>query len=675
MKHKEMLGELVEAAETFIDRRLWRRFTNSDCFGVRWHDQSEPMLGVILGAAGEEYGLSLFRGPRAGTILGAMQRCQAPSDDLLEGIDALGFSMQPFVELPADDRSLLRKAGRHPQKKQQVPMFLVTLPGHRASQPDASELDLLRRVLWAVLEADERGELHPAELRDKQGICVLELGGDPVGPGVSVKREQWDRSENTASPPSDLAEWKAADRRLNDRISEHMTSGPRNRFNSTRAATRYFGDDDLKHHVTQHRQQMVVEAYLAWIVLDYRPTKTSKTVAEQMLKKGLPEPETLLLRARMEACPSLYRVADHDPRGGTLELEDVLLGGRVTVHDTLMSAHIENNLFVVLRAYRAGRFRFIEPAGPPLGPMMGSQAVAFLQYCDMAFTPAGVRQDAHKFGWLWAWMEQWQSSQPSRRMCNTDGEPFVWHTASFSVADPQSTQAILHGRDDIDYDDQQDEFVWFKETGPDSKMIGDTVTLGRIEFVADELVLTVNSARRLKVARVWLEALPGITVCDVQTRAWDEAEEDRPLDDRIAGREPVEITSEMTVALQAMMDKQYMGWVDTSLPTLDHQTPREACRTEAGRQRVAMLIRTIPDPMGPAPVRVPREALLRELGLPTAGNAAPTSPSRPGPGAPIVIQSIPPAAGKVGRNAPCPCGSGRKYKKCCGGGQSVVSHQ
>jgi len=24
---------------------------------------------------------------------------------------------------------------------------------------------------------------------------------------------------------------------------------------------------------------------------------------------------------------------------------------------------------------------------------------------------------------------------------------------------------------------------------------------------------------------------------------------------------------------------------------------------------------------------------------------------------------------KVGRNAPCPCGSGKKYKKCCGAGK------
>ncbi|MBU1877352.1 MAG: SEC-C domain-containing protein, partial [Chloroflexi bacterium] len=26
----------------------------------------------------------------------------------------------------------------------------------------------------------------------------------------------------------------------------------------------------------------------------------------------------------------------------------------------------------------------------------------------------------------------------------------------------------------------------------------------------------------------------------------------------------------------------------------------------------------------------------------------------------------PQPTGKVGRNDPCPCGSGKKYKKCCG---------
>ena len=28
--------------------------------------------------------------------------------------------------------------------------------------------------------------------------------------------------------------------------------------------------------------------------------------------------------------------------------------------------------------------------------------------------------------------------------------------------------------------------------------------------------------------------------------------------------------------------------------------------------------------------------------------------------------AVPVGGGKIGRNSPCPCGSGRKYKRCCG---------
>jgi uncharacterized protein YecA (UPF0149 family) len=31
------------------------------------------------------------------------------------------------------------------------------------------------------------------------------------------------------------------------------------------------------------------------------------------------------------------------------------------------------------------------------------------------------------------------------------------------------------------------------------------------------------------------------------------------------------------------------------------------------------------------------------------------------------LASVPVTSVKVGRNDPCPSGSGRKYKKCCGG--------
>ena len=43
-------------------------------------------------------------------------------------------------------------------------------------------------------------------------------------------------------------------------------------------------------------------------------------------------------------------------------------------------------------------------------------------------------------------------------------------------------------------------------------------------------------------------------------------------------------------------------------------------------------------------------------GVPAPGGPAPLPGARPAPG----------RAAAVGRNDPCPCGSGKKYKKCCG---------
>lgn len=38
-------------------------------------------------------------------------------------------------------------------------------------------------------------------------------------------------------------------------------------------------------------------------------------------------------------------------------------------------------------------------------------------------------------------------------------------------------------------------------------------------------------------------------------------------------------------------------------------------------------------------------------------------------GAPAKVETVVHAGPKIGRNDPCPCGSGKKYKKCCGAGK------
>jgi hypothetical protein len=470
-----------------------------------------------------------------------------------------------------------------------------------------------------------------------------------------------ERKDLISPVPDDLAGWKEVDGRLTKRFVDQMDEAW---FWSARALKGYFGDEDARALLVANEALAVAQAYTTWAMLDYRPSRNGKTHAERMLAEGLPEPEAMLLRARIESYPSLYRVAGHDAKAGTIALEDVLLGGAVTVYDHLFSENIDDGVLVAARVFPAGRFHFFDPAGPPLGAMMGGDAAEFLQKRGLNFTKEGLRQGAYLFGWLWGWLDRWEKNRKPPRLCNTDGDELLWHTASFSVADPQRVRAILAGREDIDYDQSEDEYSWIRDAKDNPKVLGDVLRLGRIEFVGDELILTVNSAKRFTSGRKWLEKLPGVTFRNVTTRQMDEPAKDRPLDDRISKPQPVEMTPEMTVYVQEMMNKHYMGWLDTPLPALEGKTPRYACRTPDGRRQVAMLIRTTPDPMGPAPVRVPREAMLRELGLAGEPSTEPVSSLREPP---VPERSaITSPDGKIGRNEPCPCGSGKKYKKCCG---------
>jgi uncharacterized protein YecA (UPF0149 family) len=73
-------------------------------------------------------------------------------------------------------------------------------------------------------------------------------------------------------------------------------------------------------------------------------------------------------------------------------------------------------------------------------------------------------------------------------------------------------------------------------------------------------------------------------------------------------------------------------------------------------------------------MHISEESLQRPAAPPAAAAApaaaAPRAAAAPGsaierqPGA--ARGRVAPATGKVGRNDPCTCGSGKKYKKCCG---------
>jgi preprotein translocase subunit SecA len=75
-----------------------------------------------------------------------------------------------------------------------------------------------------------------------------------------------------------------------------------------------------------------------------------------------------------------------------------------------------------------------------------------------------------------------------------------------------------------------------------------------------------------------------------------------------------------------------------------------------------------PPAAGPAPARAPAAAPPRAAAPAALRPAAPGPLRQPVAGTPAARERSGAAQPKVGRNDPCPCGSGRKYKKCCGAG-------
>ncbi|MBE3099899.1 MAG: hypothetical protein IMZ44_22505 [Planctomycetes bacterium] len=69
MESRQLWRDVMQAAVDFNDRRLWKRFTNFDCFAVRIPERNAAMLASVLGDAGEgvgAQGASLANGPRQG---------------------------------------------------------------------------------------------------------------------------------------------------------------------------------------------------------------------------------------------------------------------------------------------------------------------------------------------------------------------------------------------------------------------------------------------------------------------------------------------------------------------------------------------------------------------------------------------------------------------------------
>lgn len=397
-----------------------------------------------------------------------------------------------------------------------------------------------------------------------------------------------------------------------------MSRLPDTDYSPDKAVARYFGDADKGRAFLDDPDDTFPGCcFFEWLWIDYRAGKHSKTLAERMLTDELPEPERTVLRARMDAVPSFYKV-QAIRKGESLTLLDVLFGGETVVYDKGLSESAEIDMSFAARVFPVGNFHLVSPLGPPTPALVTDEAVDFLMGHRLDLTPEGTRAKPHLFGHLWAWLEERRREKLTPpRMANTDGETLVFHTATYAVTDEVAARKAIAAREDVEPQDDNDGYRWLRHGRPASGL-GETIHLGALSFVGEALLVEVNSAERFAKVRQWLDAVPGIAFRTVRTRSLKELlESGVPLDDRRTPEEKVPMTPELLEHVRAMLNNHHMKWLDTSIPAFGGKTPRQMCQSAEGRERVARMIRTMPKSRGPdgADIDVPREEMLKSLGL------------------------------------------------------------
>ncbi|MBN1816998.1 MAG: DUF2384 domain-containing protein [Sedimentisphaerales bacterium] len=416
---------------------------------------------------------------------------------------------------------------------------------------------------------------------------------------------------DTIPQDDDLDGWKKIQKVLSNDF--HAFWDTDDRLRKARPSRQFFGDSDWDYYIDEYNNLMVLPSYVTWGALCWKPKKHSLTYADELLREELSVAFRMSLDVLNKAYPSLYQIQKTDPETGFMTVEDLLLSGKTTIHDYGLSKSAQTGWVIPLWISSLGKFHFVDVAGPPFGPLEITGVIETLQELQLPTepTPSWLRENAHVFGRLWKLRDDLsQASSETPDIRNTDGEPMELSKAFFACKKPQHVQDALMEREDFEYDQEQNEFVWCREK-PNQPELG-LVTQARLSFEGNRIIAETNSQARLDRLIHLLEELPTVRFLNYESSSVKEMMQKRPAKS-LQKDNPV--PQEVLDAVGEQMHDYYMKWIDMPIPALGNKSPRETAKTPQGAQKVKILIQSIDPPQGPGWVSVPKEEMLKELNL------------------------------------------------------------
>ncbi|GAB6909402.1 hypothetical protein JCM12296A_52460 [Desulfosarcina cetonica] len=191
--------------------------------------------------------------------------------------------------------------------------------------------------------------------------------------------------------------------------------------------------------------------------------------------------------------------------------------------------------------------------------------------------------------------ELFAASTPMVR--NMDGKELIFTKSVYSL-DPAIRNEIFDILSNAgsfepleDSEPSSAKFLW--TAAPEKSSPLETVIKGHLQLGKKRLVTECNSAERDNELRKILQDMLGTRLTHQKT-ASDPINLSLPIDrDHAEATAPLnldELPREVRDQLTVNLENIYLKWADESVPALDHQTPRQAVKSEEGRARVIDLI-------------------------------------------------------------------------------------
>ncbi|MFH1653234.1 MAG: SEC-C metal-binding domain-containing protein [Pseudomonadota bacterium] len=193
---------------------------------------------------------------------------------------------------------------------------------------------------------------------------------------------------------------------------------------------------------------------------------------------------------------------------------------------------------------------------------------------------------------------------------NTDGDPMVIHNLEYElICSPQKAYDRLKSLilDDMSPDDETHDktgnltmvkFTWSKH-GNKMHAEWDNTTLGILEIDGKVLKINVNSEKRARKIQSEVKKRMGkdailkkVDVKTVEDMMKEHKRNSKTKKSKIKPKDDVDYSNlpEMPEYLKNMVKKNWESWLDKKLPALNNKTPRQASKTEEGRERLEALL-------------------------------------------------------------------------------------